>query len=258
MEQSTQVGSFLSGIGDMDQDAFRRDSLAWLRRHIGFDGALWAVGRLHEGRLDMGTVCIDGRPPGLLNDHAPFAPIVAAGLRRAVDVLTHWDTATQLRSGRLAHFRAFLEQYRIRHVLMKGVRLASPSHIAWLVMLREDADQPFQAQASHAHEPAIAIALHALEYIAVLRRTPASASSAASGIHLTERQKQVLHCLFLGWSNKLIARHLGISDNTLKSHLRALYQAMQVRSRSQAILHAGTFVIDDHVDSIRFREGGQY
>ncbi len=257
MEQTTRIGSFLSGIGEMDQDAFRRDSLAWLRRHIGFDGALWAVGRLHDGRLDMGALCVDGRPPGLIDDHAPFAPIMATGFRRAIDAITQWDTATQLRSRRLAHFRAFLEQYRIRHVLMKGVRLASPTHIAWLVMLREDADQPFQAPASQAHEPAIAIALHGSEYIAALRSASAP-GSAASGVHLTERQKQVLHCLFLGWSNKLIARHLGISDNTLKSHLRALYQAMQVRSRSQAILHAGTFVIDDHVDSIRFREGGQY
>jgi DNA-binding NarL/FixJ family response regulator len=52
---------------------------------------------------------------------------------------------------------------------------------------------------------------------------------------LTPRQADVLVCAVKGQSNKLIARSLGISDGTVKQHLNAIYRALEVSTRTEAI-----------------------
>jgi DNA-binding NarL/FixJ family response regulator len=55
---------------------------------------------------------------------------------------------------------------------------------------------------------------------------------------LTERQADVLRAALRGNSNKLIARQLGISDGTVKTHLRAIYQELGTRNRTEAVYMA--------------------
>lgn len=55
---------------------------------------------------------------------------------------------------------------------------------------------------------------------------------------LTQRQKDVFRGLVDGKSNKLIARELGISDSTVKTHLQAVYERLRINSRTQAVLAA--------------------
>jgi two-component system nitrate/nitrite response regulator NarP len=52
---------------------------------------------------------------------------------------------------------------------------------------------------------------------------------------LTRRELEVLSDLASGRTNKQIARELGVSLNTVKFHVRNLYQKLGVNSRSQAI-----------------------
>jgi DNA-binding NarL/FixJ family response regulator len=52
---------------------------------------------------------------------------------------------------------------------------------------------------------------------------------------LTERQADVLRAALRGSSNKLIGRQLGISDGTVKTHLRAIYQELGTRNRTEAV-----------------------
>ncbi len=52
---------------------------------------------------------------------------------------------------------------------------------------------------------------------------------------LTRREMEVLADLASGRTNKQIARDLGVSLNTIKFHVRNLYQKLSVNSRSQAI-----------------------
>jgi DNA-binding NarL/FixJ family response regulator len=40
---------------------------------------------------------------------------------------------------------------------------------------------------------------------------------------LTPRQGEVLNLLLRGWSNKEIGAHLGMTERTVKSHLRILF-----------------------------------
>ena len=52
---------------------------------------------------------------------------------------------------------------------------------------------------------------------------------------LTRRELEVLSDLASGRTNKQIARDLGVSLNTVKFHVRNLFQKLGVNSRSQAI-----------------------
>jgi DNA-binding NarL/FixJ family response regulator len=53
--------------------------------------------------------------------------------------------------------------------------------------------------------------------------------------HLTERQLQVLHGLDRGLCDKEIAQDLGIAVSTVKSHARAIYEKLEVGSRTAAV-----------------------
>lgn len=55
---------------------------------------------------------------------------------------------------------------------------------------------------------------------------------------LSERQRLVLSSLARGCSNKAIARELGLSLSTVKTHLRALFVKLDASSRTQALAHA--------------------
>jgi two-component system, NarL family, nitrate/nitrite response regulator NarL len=53
---------------------------------------------------------------------------------------------------------------------------------------------------------------------------------------LSAREAQILCCLLNGHSNKAIARELGITEATVKAHLKALLRKIRVRNRTQAAL----------------------
>jgi DNA-binding NarL/FixJ family response regulator len=56
--------------------------------------------------------------------------------------------------------------------------------------------------------------------------------------HLTPRQCEVLDLLCQGMSNKLIARRLSLSENTVRSHVQAILNFLEVSSRSEAAFAA--------------------
>jgi DNA-binding NarL/FixJ family response regulator len=57
---------------------------------------------------------------------------------------------------------------------------------------------------------------------------------------LTERQIDVMRLLSQGKPNKLIARDLGISEGTVKIHLAAIFRALNVRNRVEAVVASRT------------------
>jgi two-component system, NarL family, nitrate/nitrite response regulator NarL len=50
-------------------------------------------------------------------------------------------------------------------------------------------------------------------------------------VSLTEREREILECLAKGLNNKTIARHLGISDTTVKVHIKHLLSKLKLTSR---------------------------
>lgn len=65
--------------------------------------------------------------------------------------------------------------------------------------------------------------------------TPRPAQAVMSRLGISQRQQEVLQRLAQGKSNKLIARELGISDTTVKSHVQAVFDLLDVHSRTQAV-----------------------
>lgn len=62
------------------------------------------------------------------------------------------------------------------------------------------------------------------------------ATAALETLPLTPRQKQVLALLLRGQSNKLIARALNLSVETIKDHVAAVLRTLKVSSRTQAVV----------------------
>lgn len=73
---------------------------------------------------------------------------------------------------------------------------------------------------------------------------PASASVSPGEIGLTDRQAQVLALMMRGLNNRDIAKQLNLSEGTVKIHATAIFKALGVNSRSQAMVTANTYRID--------------
>jgi DNA-binding NarL/FixJ family response regulator len=65
-----------------------------------------------------------------------------------------------------------------------------------------------------------------------------------AGHGLTERERDVLRLLVQGLSNAVIATRLGITQHTVKAHLRNAYERIGVRDRTSAALWAAEHLGD--------------
>lgn len=72
------------------------------------------------------------------------------------------------------------------------------------------------------------IARHVIESF---RRT----RSADPSVGLTPREEETLVLLTKGYANKEIAHHLDVSIETVRTHLKHIYEKMHVRSRAEAV-----------------------
>lgn len=75
-----------------------------------------------------------------------------------------------------------------------------------------------------------------------LERRPQAPSSGTksevNGVHLSPREKEILSYLVAGDSNKAIARGLGITEATVKVHLKSVQRKIRVENRTQAAIWA--------------------
>jgi DNA-binding CsgD family transcriptional regulator len=89
----------------------------------------------------------------------------------------------------------------------------------------------------------VAAAFVALGIWAGSRLTPRSApggpfqrnDAAIRSLGLSPREIEILDALSLGESKKEMARRLGISPNTVKTHIARVYEKLEVQRRVQAI-----------------------
>jgi DNA-binding NarL/FixJ family response regulator len=77
----------------------------------------------------------------------------------------------------------------------------------------------------------------------LFRRVPANVpfegnTRAQTSLRISERELQVLELLAAGQSNKEIATRLEVSPNTVKTHVAKLFDKLEVRRRTEAILKA--------------------
>ena len=55
---------------------------------------------------------------------------------------------------------------------------------------------------------------------------------------LSTREKEILHCLVEGMSYKLIAESCKISIDTVRFHIRNIYDKLHVQSKTEAVIKA--------------------
>lgn len=62
------------------------------------------------------------------------------------------------------------------------------------------------------------------------------ASAATTAVEVSPREQQILTLLSRGYRYKEIAEQLGIALDTVRSHIRRLYEKLQVTSRTEAVV----------------------
>ena len=65
-----------------------------------------------------------------------------------------------------------------------------------------------------------------------------SPNAKVNNFNLTEREKEILSCLVKGMSYKLIADACFISIDTVRGHIRNIYEKLHVHSKSEAVATA--------------------
>ncbi|MFL9964413.1 response regulator transcription factor [Paraburkholderia sediminicola] len=71
---------------------------------------------------------------------------------------------------------------------------------------------------------------------------------------LSPRQEQIMRCVHMGSTNKMIARTLGISEGTVKIHLTSIFQQLGAPNRAAAVaLYNGW--LTNHLQVLRNGEG---
>ncbi|HEV2567763.1 response regulator transcription factor [Sphingomonas sp.] len=84
-----------------------------------------------------------------------------------------------------------------------------------------------------AYQPAMTESL-----MAAIRRTPAEPVEGSATESLTPREREVLHLICAGYSNKEIADLLALAEGTVKNHVSNLLLKLDARDRTRAALKA--------------------
>ncbi len=83
-----------------------------------------------------------------------------------------------------------------------------------------------------------AIATRMINFFQGIKGASPKGDSAAAFPELTERERQVLHLMAQGVSNKAIAEKLVISMKTVSNHITNIFSKLQVADRAQAVVRA--------------------
>ena len=173
--------------------------------------------KLLANHTDAGLLLLDLNLPGVrgldflaeMRDSYPTVPVVViSGSDRREDVLQAIDLGAM----------GFIPKRSTNSVMLQALRLVLSGGV-YLPM------EAFSHRDS-VEEPA-----------------PAPARTANGGMSprelgLTERQAQVLGLILQGKPNKLICRELGLAEGTVKIHVAAILRALNVSTRTQAVIEA--------------------
>jgi DNA-binding NarL/FixJ family response regulator len=80
------------------------------------------------------------------------------------------------------------------------------------------------------------IARRVVQFFQKVNELPTDTRNASVVVSLTDREKEVLAALAKGYAYKEIADQLKISFETVRTHLRTIYEKLHVHSRTEAVL----------------------
>lgn len=140
---------------------------------------------------------------------------------------------------------------------LRRIKTELPETHVVMLTVSEAGDDVFEAIKSGAHGYLLKD-LHAEEFLemleglghgeaAISRRTAASLIDGLGtpsqqlprpSQRLTEREIELLQLVAEGMPNKSIAQRLSISENTVKYHMKKIFQKLGVQNRTEAVTHA--------------------
>jgi len=172
------------------------------------------VGEAGEGRAGVRGIAatlpavaiVDLKMPGLPG-LATIPEILAAAPRTGIIVFTMYDNASYVHEAMQAGASGYVLKSATKEELVRAVRAVHGG----AGFLQAEVTKP------------------------LLRRLAADARSAGSGTTLSLREIEVVELLAQGKSNKAIGTALGIAEETVKTHLKRLYEKLGAADRAQAV-----------------------
>ncbi|MDR5854775.1 response regulator transcription factor [Caballeronia sp. LZ062] len=85
--------------------------------------------------------------------------------------------------------------------------------------------------------PPDVIDLAPIRSLPIRRQQTMAAQPSSAPVHptLSPRQQQIMRCVHMGSTNKMIAKTLGISEGTVKIHLASIFQQLGATNRAAAV-----------------------
>ena len=164
----------------------------------------------------------------LRNAYPAVPVVVVSASERASDVIRAIDLGAM---GFVPKSTSHAELHEALRMVMSGSMYVPPSMLG-LDFARVRRDMQIEAEAA-----ASALAAGAAAPLgAAARAEPHQKVPSMQDLGLTPRQAEVLGLLLQGLPNKLIARQLNLSVETVKDHVAAVLRALNVSSRTQAVL----------------------
>lgn len=190
-----------------------------------------ALGTLINGgpfRIGIIAISLSEADAALNRQPSPDVIIVATALVPDEDALTHLrdrsgarivllgsgDTTASLIQALRAGADAYLDKGMSRESLWRALHLVVLGEVVYPLGVA-DLLTPAMAEPPAAAPPAI-----------------------ENGGTLSRREVQILRCLLAGQSNKTIARHLCITESTVKMHFKNVMRKIQAQNRTQAAVWA--------------------
>lgn len=193
---------------------------AALGREAGFDLVLLD---LNLGDVDGFTVLAQMR-----HGHPDLPVVVVSATERSADVIRAIDMGAM---GFVPKRSSNRDLFDALAMVMSGAVYVPPSMLGLLHQHSPEADT----------EPAV-MRPHRPDAGGVT--PPALGAVGMAGLALTPRQTDVLGLLLKGLPNKLIARELNVSVETVKDHVAAVLRALNVNSRTQAVLAVSRLTLE--------------
>lgn len=158
----------------------------------------------------------------LRNDYPALPIVVVSASDRTSDVIRSIDMGAM----------GFVPKRATSATLLEALRLVMSGGIYVPPMTMGGATEPLAPPRASATAPRASMPLPA----GLGRRDEPPKLPPLGGLGLTPRQTDVLALLLQGKPNKLIARDLNVSVETIKDHVAAVLRALNVSSRTQAVL----------------------
>ncbi|MFM0732107.1 response regulator transcription factor [Paraburkholderia sediminicola] len=193
---------------------------------------------------DHDLAIVDLHMPGM-SGASSLEVLLKANPALPVVVLSAEESPDEMRAVLAAGALGFVPKRQPASVMLKAIELVLsggayvPMEALSLLGSRETQTAPARAEA--AAELATQGAAHASTQGGASLTEPITQIQALQPHqqHLLEnlspRQQDIMRLVHRGWTNKMIARELGVAEGTVKVHLSVIFRALGVHNRSTAI-----------------------